>query len=82
MAEYYPYVIPSPPKTVKEALAVAQTAVRHFYGPDHNYQNYQHVFAELIEECDSLRPVKPDGKHDGPSEERCTPYCGCPKAGE
>lgn len=71
-----PYVIDVTPKSLRETLCIAQSAIRARPYDQHRKPGDIAVLQELIDECDRLRPLLPDGKHDGPSE-RCTDYCGC-----
>lgn len=60
------------PKMLRETLCVAQTWVG--LSPDVRAQEHVKRLQQLIDECDRLRPIGPDGKH---GSNRHTPYCGC-----
>lgn len=58
------------PKSMKEALSMAQTAIGvTFNEPMHSIRTLQ----IMIDEIDRMRPVGLDGKHG----DRHTPNCGC-----
>lgn len=59
------------PKMLRETLAVAQTLIYASNDP-RKYQHATHI-QHLIDECDRLRPLGPDGKHG----DLHTQYCGC-----
>lgn len=69
--------IPGDPKTIREALCVAEGATlqnvdkRNLYGA-------REVLGALLKECDRHRPLGPDGKHGN----RHTVTCGCDDAPE
>lgn len=61
------------PKMIRETLCVAQSRI----GASHldESRKWEHInrLQSLIDQCDVLRPLGPDGKHG----DRHTPYCGC-----
>jgi len=67
----YSYVTDDTPKMLRETLCLAQTAL----GQQNDSRAPYHVrrLQQLIDACDEMRPLGPDGKHD----QRHTPYCGC-----
>lgn len=60
------------PKTLREALCVAEHAVNRTVEPQ-NQHGAPRILAALIRECDRHRPIGPNGKHG----ERHTLTCGC-----
>ncbi len=59
------------PKTVREALCVAETDMR----PDKLGRQDRKVIAALIQAIDIIRPLDEDGRHG--TGALCTGYCGC-----
>lgn len=76
------YEICAKPKTLREALCLAQGALSQFtvYSNDdlNQVMRAREVLEHLIDECDRKRPLGPDGKHD----DRHTPECGCEVAND
>lgn len=66
------YVIEADPKTLKEALGMAQAGLGAIYHPD-AARRAGAVLGQLAAECDRKRPVGQDGKHG----DRHTDECGC-----
>lgn len=64
--------VPFGPKMLREALCVAQHAVRTHVTAD-NHHGAPEALEALIRECDRHRPLGPDGKHG----QRHTLTCGC-----
>lgn len=61
------------PKMLREALCVAQGAVRRFPGYSSRAAEFSWYFGELIAEIDRIRPLDRDGKH----RDLHTNNCGC-----
>lgn len=59
------------PKMLRETLCAAQAAVADRRGSRAAHHVAQ--LGRLIDECDRLRPLGPDGKHG----DRHTRHCGC-----
>lgn len=68
------YEVTDSPKSLRETLCRAQTAIGAVYGKhgDAHIERLQ----RLINECDRHRPLGPDGTHG----DRHTPTCGCEDA--
>lgn len=56
-------------KTAREALCLAEGAIRYTHGPT----PAMWLIAAMIRDIDEQRPLGPDGKHGN----RHTPTCGC-----
>lgn len=63
--------VPDSPKLVRETLCVAQSCIAES-GHDRVGEHVARL-QRLIDECDRLRPLGPDGKHG----DRHTDSCGC-----
>jgi hypothetical protein len=64
--------VPDSPKSVRETLCVAQTAIGEVYATNQR-DTHIDLLGRLIAECDRHRPLGSDGKHG----ERHTATCGC-----
>ena len=64
--------VPDGPKMLRETLCVAQAAIARAHLDDRDNQHVRRIQA-LIDECDRLRPLGPDGTHGNLH----TPECGC-----
>lgn len=67
----YRYLLPNGPKMLKETLGLAQSLIGNSGDP----RAAEHVqrLQDVIDECERMRPIGPDGKHGN----RHTPRCGC-----
>lgn len=65
------YAVPDRPKQLKETLCIAQTALLE--ADDGRLGEHIARLQRLINECDVMRPLGPDGKHG----DRHTSRCGC-----
>lgn len=61
------------PKMLRETLCVAQTAIGNTLPLDPRKAEHLGRLQRLIDECDRVRPLGPDGKHG----DLHTPLCGC-----
>lgn len=59
------------PKMLRETLCLAQCAISTMF--ENDTSRHLKALQELIDECDSHRPLGPDGKHGN----RHTQTCGC-----
>lgn len=62
----YAYEVPDGPKMLRETLCLAQHALA-------DEPHHARRLGRLIDACDELRPLGPDGKHG----DRHTEHCGC-----
>lgn len=67
------YDIPDGPKLLRETLATAQTQINVSLLNEQTKRVHIERLQRLIDECDRLRPLGPDGKHGN----RHTEHCGC-----
>ena len=61
------------PKSLREALCVAQSLVGNSIETPGRKSGFLNVLQQLIDECDRLRPLGPNGKHG----DFHTLYCEC-----
>lgn len=73
LADLFSYILPDTPKMLKETLCVAQQAYGQYRSDNSRWQEHMDRLQRMIDECDRMRPVGPDGKHN----DRHTPNCGC-----
>lgn len=73
LADLFAYIVPDGPKMLRETLCVAQSRIGN--SPYDEGRKREHIarLQRLIDECDRMRPLGPNGKHD----DRHTPECGC-----
>lgn len=73
LADLFAYVIPDGPKMLRETLCVAQARIGN--SPLDAGRKHEHIdrLQRLIDECDRMRPLGSNGKHD----DRHTADCGC-----
>lgn len=72
----YQYRVDVPPALLREALCAAQSAIGlDFY--EELATRFNRILGKLINECDRMRPLGPDGKHG----DLHTPECGCQDKG-
>lgn len=69
----YTYTITKNPKMLRETLCIAQNAISHSVHNRARLPWDSDTLQELIDACDVMRPLGPDGKHG----DRHTPFCGC-----
>lgn len=72
LADLFSYILPDTPKMLKETLSVAQQGIGE-RKKDPRMREHMDRLQRMIDECDRMRPVGPDGKHN----DRHTPNCGC-----
>jgi hypothetical protein len=74
--DLFSYEIHDGPKMLRETLCVAQTRIGNAdLDQDRKWEHIERL-GRLINACDSMRPLGPDGKHG----DRHTPTCGCEDA--
>lgn len=67
------YVVSDGPKMMRETLCLAQSEIGNSPWNEDRKQEHIDRLQRLIDACDSLRPLGPDGKHGN----RHTGSCGC-----
>lgn len=78
-SDLHTYVLPVPPKTLRETLCVVEAALsalereRPNYNAGGTIDSHRERVALLIDECDRKRPTGTDGKHGSLH----TNECGC-----
>lgn len=73
LPKIYPYLLTDTPKMVKETINVAQQAYGQYRRDYERFDEHMARLSRIVEECDRMRPVGRDGKHNN----RHTEVCGC-----